>query len=178
MDATGPPDPEHAQHRVGADVRGCMSGSTVGRAGAAEGCPGIIGTSTIRVACRAIRSPSGFRPAQGDEHAAQRREPARAQLALLDHERVERAFGVRGRPEVAAAARAVVDRVGEVVERGDHVVRGDVRQPERPHAGGVDHPAAELGGQRQGERRDGRVPALADRRYPPDAPVRVRHAAR
>src|ERR687898_1165882 len=100
-----------------------MSGSTVGRAGAAEGCPGIIGTSTIRVACRAIRSLEVSDRAQGDEDAAERREPAGAKLALLD-QGVERALGVRGRPEVPAAARAVVDRRRQVVERGNHVVRG------------------------------------------------------
>ena len=49
--------------------------------------------------------PSGER----DQDATQRGEPGRAQLALGD-EHVEGAFRVGGRPEVAAAAGAVLDR--------------------------------------------------------------------
>ena len=73
-----------------------------------------------------------------------------------------------------AAARAVLDRGREVAEGGDDVARGDVGEPERADAGGVDDPAPVVGqGERHGRRR--RVPSLADPGHHADGAVGVRH---
>ena len=77
---------------------------------------------------------------------------------------VQRALRVGGRAHMPAAAGAVLDRLGQIGERQQHVVGLDVGQPERPDAGRVDHPAAEA--QRQRHRLGRRVPSLADARSP------------
>ena len=53
-------------------------------------------------------------------------------------ERVQRALWVRRWAHVPAAAGAVLDGLGEVGKSHQHVVGLDVRQSERPDAGGVD----------------------------------------
>ena len=78
------------------------------------------------------------------QQAAQRLQPRGAGRAgpARRHERVEAAL----RLVVRAAAGALAGAGGQVGERGEDAVGVDVRQPERPHAGGVDHPAAARAG--------------------------------
>ena len=61
----------------------------------------------------------------------------------------------------------------QIVERLDHVFGSDVRQAERPDAGGVDHPPA--AGEWQDHRLGGRVPSLADAGHHRRGPIGIGH---
>lgn len=74
-----------------------------------------------------------------------------------------------------AASGTVRDGLGQVGERQEHVVGFDVRQPERPDARRVDHPALAVEGQR--DRLSRRVLALAHTRHFTRRPIRFRHKA-
>ena len=76
---------------------------------------------------------------------------------------------------MGTTARTVLDGGGQVVECGDHVVGGDVGQPERADAGRIDDPAAVRQRQRHGLGR--RVLALADTGHLADRPFGFRHKA-
>src|SRR5690242_15706612 len=74
------------------------------------------------------------------EDAAERLDAFGGQGPVSDRE-IEGALGLGRR--VQAPSRTVTGDVLEVGERLDQVVDFDVREPERPDAGGVDDPAAE-----------------------------------
>ncbi len=112
----------------------------------------------------AIRSRRGWRAAAGTRPAAP---------ASRDPPPPRRRAAAGRRAQVLAARRALHGTVLEVRERPEQVGSADVRQPERPHAGGVDHPTVTVG-QRQSDGGGGRVPALADRADGAGRPVRVR----
>ena len=76
---------------------------------------------------------------------------------------------------MTAAARAVLDRLGQIGEGQHHVVGLDVGQPERPDAGRIDDPAGAL--QRQRHRLRRRVPPLADAGDLADGAIRLGHKA-
>ena len=101
--------------------------------------------------------PSSAAPGRG--RSSRRSDSSRATPAgpapPRGDEVVERAL----RLVVGAAARALLGSGGEVGEVVHDPVRVDVGQPERPDAGGVDHPAALR--QPQRDRRGRRVPAAA-----------------
>ena len=170
------PHPEHVQTAC----RGPLSAGACraplparGRGSGGAGCPDRprpgVPVRSHPARERAARAGPAWESgrAQRDEDPAQRGEPAGRGWPCSTSVSSAQS-GSSGGPG-ARSPRAVVDRGGQVVERGDDVVRRHVRQAERADARRVHHPAAAVGGQRQRQRRHGRVAALADAADPPTA---------
>ena len=174
MDAAGPPDPEHAQHRVGAERPRLHVGlhSRPGRGGGRMpgdhrhvNHPGGVPRDPV---------PRGFRPGAGrrGRGGARRAGPRAAGPARP---------GCRARTPGRRAARGARSRAGSPrsPSRGRRTRRA--RRPWSTWASpndrtpGVSTTQPPVRGQRQGERRDGGVPALADAADLPTRPVGVRH---